>query len=45
MNNFKKSSWINVTLQEIVDEKKHSIKRGPWGGSLQKEYFVQRGYN
>jgi type I restriction enzyme, S subunit len=44
MNNPKKISWINVTLQEIVDERKNSIKRGPWGGSLKKEFFVKKGY-
>lgn len=32
------------TLPEIVSRDKNSIKRGPFGGSLKKEDFVEKGY-
>lgn len=32
------------TFPEIVSKEKHSIKRGPFGGSLKKEIFVPSGY-
>ncbi|MGP1994079.1 restriction endonuclease subunit S [Zobellia laminariae] len=33
-----------LTLPELVKKVKHSIKRGPFGGSLKKEIFVEKGY-
>ena len=32
------------TLVEIAKNSKYSIKRGPFGGSLKKEEFVEKGY-
>ena len=32
------------TLPEIVRNDKNSIKRGPFGGALKKDYFVDEGY-
>jgi len=32
------------TLSQITKSDKHSIKRGPFGGSLKKEIFVPEGY-
>ena len=31
-------------LEKIVSEEKTALKRGPFGGSLKKEYFVEEGY-
>jgi len=36
--------WQLVTLEDIAASTKHSIKRGPWGGSLKREIFVSSGY-
>lgn len=35
--------WLNLTWEEITIEKT-GFKRGPFGGSLKKEYFVESGY-
>lgn len=32
------------TFPDIISKEKHSIKRGPFGGSLKKEIFVPSGY-
>jgi type I restriction enzyme S subunit len=32
------------TFPEIISKEKHSMKRGPFGGSLKKEIFVPSGY-
>jgi len=32
------------TLKEVVANDRHSLKRGPFGGSLKKEIFVKDGY-
>lgn len=37
-------NWETKTIEQIVKEEKHSIKRGPFGGSLKKEIFVDDGY-
>lgn len=37
-------NWKVCTLEEIVTNDKHSIKRGPFGGSLKKEIFKDSGY-
>ncbi|MFR8870771.1 restriction endonuclease subunit S [Paraclostridium sordellii] len=31
-------------LPEIIDENKYALKRGPFGGSLKKDDFIQNGY-
>lgn len=38
------SKWSKCTLTQIVKDEKHSIKRGPFGGALKKEIFVNEGY-
>ena len=37
-------NWHMNTLEGIVANDKHSIKRGPFGGSLKKEIFKESGY-
>ena len=32
------------TLPQIITKDKHSLKRGPFGGALKKEDFVENGY-
>lgn len=40
-----KNSKFNIkTFEEFVKDEKNSIKRGPFGGSLKKEDFVEKGY-
>ncbi len=34
--------WVKIT--EIVKQGKHSLKAGPFGSSLKKEFYVQKGY-
>lgn len=36
--------WPTKTIEEIVKREKYSIKRGPFGGSLKKDMFVEEGY-
>lgn len=36
--------WELKTIGQLVKENKHSIKRGPFGGALKKEIFVDDGY-
>ncbi len=36
--------WETKTIEQLVTNEKHSIKRGPFGGSLKKEIFVPSGY-
>ena len=36
--------WDTKTIEELVIEDRHSIKRGPFGGALKKEIFVEDGY-
>ncbi len=36
--------FIGKTLPEIITEDKYSLKRGPFGGSLKKDDFIQEGY-
>ena len=40
----KPNEWRMVTLEDIASSAKHSIKRGPWGGSLKKQFFVNSGH-
>jgi len=36
--------WENKTIESITIMEKGSIKRGPFGGALKKEIFVEEGY-
>jgi len=36
--------WETKTIEELVSNKKGSIKRGPFGGALKKEIFLDSGY-
>lgn len=36
--------WDVKTIEQFVKKEKYSIKRGPFGGSLKKEIFVNKGY-
>lgn len=36
--------WNLLTIGKIVKKEKNSVKRGPWGSSLKKEFFVKNGY-
>ena len=38
------SKYELKTLQQLVNKRKDSIKRGPFGGSLKKDDFVNDGY-
>lgn len=37
------SNWEEKTLEDIISKEKYSIKRGPFGSSLRKEFFVENG--
>lgn len=37
-------SWKLETIESLVTDDKYSIKRGPFGGALKKEIFVDDGY-
>lgn len=36
--------WDTKTLPQLVQSGKNSLKRGPFGGALKKEIFVETGY-
>ncbi|HCZ0035664.1 TPA: restriction endonuclease subunit S [Staphylococcus aureus] len=36
--------WENVMLQKVLKDKTEGIKRGPFGGALKKDTFVESGY-
>ena len=36
--------WKIVQVENIASPEKHSIKAGPFGSSLKKEYYVEKGY-
>jgi type I restriction enzyme S subunit len=36
--------WEAKTIEQLVKDEKHTIKRGPFGGALKKEIFVKDGY-
>ncbi len=40
---YKTTEWQETNLGAIVSSDKHSIKRGPFGSCLRKEFFVQTG--
>jgi type I restriction enzyme S subunit len=36
--------WETKTIEQLVKKEKYALKRGPFGGALKKEIFVQSGY-
>lgn len=48
MNNDKTTNipenWIVSSLESVIGNKKNSLKRGPWGSSLKKSFFVKSGF-
>jgi len=36
--------WLLLTIPNIVTKEKNSIKRGPFGSSIRKEFFMPSGY-
>jgi len=36
--------WETKTIEELVKDEPYAIKRGPFGGALKKEIFVDEGY-
>jgi len=36
--------WETKSIEQLVVDKKYSLKRGPFGGALKKEIFVDSGY-
>jgi type I restriction enzyme, S subunit len=36
--------WMTMNIEQMAESKKGSIKRGPFGGALKKEIFVDSGY-
>lgn len=44
VNNELPNGWAYAGLEDISDVDRHSIKRGPFGSALKKEFFVPDGY-
>lgn len=44
INNGLPTGWAYAGLEDISDVDRHSIKRGPFGSALKKEFFVPDGY-
>lgn len=44
VNNKLPNGWAYAGLEDISDVDRHSIKRGPFGSALKKEFFVHDGY-
>lgn len=36
--------WDKLTIEKMLNKDKYSLKRGPFGGALKKEIFVESGY-
>lgn len=36
--------WETKTIEELISKEKGALKRGPFGGALKKEIFVEEGY-
>ena len=36
--------WINVFITDLAEKNKHALKAGPFGSSLKKECYVEKGY-
>ncbi len=37
-------SWHWAPISELISKEKHSLKAGPFGSSLKKEFYVKNGY-
>ena len=37
-------NWIYKEIRNTVENSKHAIKAGPFGSSLKKEFYVEKGY-
>ena len=42
-SNYEPYEWEEKILNDIIDKSKNAIKRGPFGSSLKKEFFVENG--
>ena len=42
--NNKKEEWTVTSITNLVENGKHSLKAGPFGSSLKKEFYVSGGY-
>ncbi|MGA9291004.1 MAG: restriction endonuclease subunit S, partial [Ignavibacteriaceae bacterium] len=38
------TGWINTYRENLIKDKKNAIKRGPFGSTVKKSFFVERGY-
>lgn len=36
--------WETKTIEQLISDEKYALKRGPFGGALKKEIFVEDGY-
>lgn len=36
--------WEIRSIEQLISDEKHALKRGPFGGALKKEIFVEHGY-
>lgn len=36
--------WKTVSITQLAEKSKHAIKAGPFGSSLKKEFYVEKGY-
>ena len=43
-NGVSDDSWKIVKLEDIVKKEKYSLKAGPFGSALKKEFYVQKGF-
>lgn len=43
-HSFSNETWENVSITDIIEKEKNSLKAGPFGSSLKKEYYVEDGY-
>ena len=43
-HSFSNETWKNVSITDIIEKEKNSLKAGPFGSSLKKEYYVEDGY-
>ena len=41
---FKNKKYIVMTLEQLTSNKKENLVRGPFGGSLKKDEFIEDGY-
>lgn len=36
--------WETKTIDQLISDEKYALKRGPFGGALKKEIFIEKGY-